>query len=152
MKKRALLQQQLDSKMQAFAGLQQVAPPPAGWIRAVRTAIGMSLQQLGNRLSVTRQSVQSIERREKEGTVTVKALREAAAALDMQLVYGFVPRDGSLDALINRRARELAEEIVLRASQTMKLEDQENTARRIEAAIRERAAQIRQEMPRSLWD
>jgi len=35
----------------------------------------------------------------------VKSLRETANALDMQLVYGLVPKDGSLDALIDRKAR-----------------------------------------------
>jgi len=30
----------------------------------------------------------------------------------MQLVYGFVPRDGSLDRLIEKRATELAKTIV----------------------------------------
>ena len=45
----------------------------------------------------------------------------------MQLVYGFVPNDGSLDALIEKRANELATQIVMRTSNTMKLEDQGNT-------------------------
>jgi hypothetical protein len=47
--------------------------------------------------------------------------------LDMQLVYGFVPNDGSLDALIEKRAKELATQIVMRTANTMKLEDQANS-------------------------
>jgi Zn-dependent peptidase ImmA (M78 family) len=70
----------------------------------------------------------------------------------MQLVYGFVPNDGSLDALIEKRANELATNIVLRTSTTMKLEDQGNTNKRIEKAIRERAEEIKNEMPKMLWD
>ena len=57
--------------------------------------------------------------------------------MDMQLVYGFVPNDGSLDALIERRANELATKIVLRTSNTMKLEDQGNSNKRIQKAIEE---------------
>ena len=34
--------------------------------------------------------------------------------MDMQLVYGFVPNDGTLDALIDRKAKELARQIVMR--------------------------------------
>ncbi|HET9058208.1 MAG TPA: mobile mystery protein A [Chitinophagaceae bacterium] len=152
MGKQKLQIQQLDSKMQAFAILQKMAPPPTGWIKAIRTAIGMSLKQLSNRLSITRQSVQEIEQREKDGSITIKSLREAAKALDMNLVYGFIPVDGSLEVLIERRAKELATQIVLRTSNSMRLEDQENSKQRIEKAIEERAAIIKNEMPKTLWD
>ena len=149
---RSLQIQQLNSKMLAFASLQKIAPPPTGWIKAIRNAIGMSMLQLGKRLSVTKQSVQDMESREKDGSVTIKALREVARVLDMQLVYGFVPNDGSLEELIDRKAKELAMLIVQRTSNTMKLEDQENSKQRIEKAIEERAAIIKNEMPKTLWD
>lgn len=152
MSKKSLQIQQLNSKMLAFASLQKVATPPTGWVKAIRNAIGMSMLQLGNRLSITKQSVQDIERREKDGSVTIKALREAAKALDMQLVYGFVPNDGTLEALIDRKAKELATHIVQRTSNTMKLEDQENSKQRIEKAIEERTTIIKHEMPKTLWD
>lgn len=152
MGKQSLYLQQLSSKMQAFSALQKITPPATGWLKAVRTALGMSAQQLGEKLSITRQGVQDIEKREKDGSVTIKSLREAANALDMKLVYGFVPEDGSLDTLIDRKAKELATQIVLRTSNTMKLEDQENTRERIEKAIEERAAEIKNEMPKALWN
>lgn len=152
MSKKSLQIQQLNSKMLAFASLQKVAPPPTGWIKAIRNAIGMSMLQLGKQLSITKQSVQDIERREKDGSITIKALREAARALDMQLVYGFVPNDGSLELLIERKAKELATQIVMRTNNTMKLEDQENTKQRIEKAIQERTTIIKTEMPKTLWD
>ena len=152
MGKKSLQIQQLNGKMLAYASVQKVVPPPTGWIKAIRNAIGMSLLQLGNRLSITKQSVQDIERREKDGSITIKALREAARALDMQLIYGFVPKDGSLELLIERKAKELATQIVMRTNNTMKLEDQENTKQRIEKAIQERTTIIKTEMPKTLWD
>jgi len=152
MSKRSLQIQQLNNKMLAFASLQKVAPPPTGWIKAIRNAIGMSMLQLGNRLSITKQSVQDMESRERDGSISIKALREAARALDMQLIYGFVPNDGSLEALIDRKAKELATQIVQRTSNSMKLEDQENSKQRIEKAIEERATIIKNEMPKTLWD
>jgi predicted DNA-binding mobile mystery protein A len=152
MSKKSLQLQQLNSKMLGFASLKQVAIPPTGWIKAIRTAIGMSMQQLGNRLNVSKQGILDIEKREKDGSITIKSLKEIARALDMQLVYGFVPNDGSLDALIEKRATELATKIVLRTSNTMKLEDQGNTNKRIEKAIKERAEEIKNEMPKILWD
>lgn len=152
MGKKSLHLQQLNSKMLGFATLKQVAIPPTGWIKAIRTAIGMSMQQLGNKLNVSKQGVLDIEKREKEGSITIKSLREIARAMDMQLVYGFVPNDGSLDALIEKRATELARQIVMRTANTMKLEDQANSKKRIETAIKERAAAIKHEMPKILWD
>ena len=152
MGKKSLQLQQLNSKMLGFATLKQVAIPPTGWIKAIRTAIGMSMQQLGNKLNVSKQGILDIEKREKDGSITIKSLKEIARALDMQLVYGFVPNDGSLDALIEKRATELATKIVLRTSNTMKLEDQGNTNKRIEKAIKERAEEIKNEMPKILWD
>jgi predicted DNA-binding mobile mystery protein A len=152
MYKKSLQIQQLNTKMLAYASLQKVVPPPTGWIKAIRNAIGMSMLQLGNRLSITKQSVQDIERREKDGSITIKALREAARALDMQLIYGFVPNDGSLELLIERKAKELATQIVMRTNNTMKLEDQENSKQRIEKAIHERTITIKNEMPKTLWD
>ncbi|MBK7909287.1 mobile mystery protein A [Candidatus Pollutiaquabacter sp.] len=152
MARRSLLLQQLDRKMEAYAPLKQSAILPGGWVRSIRTAVGMSLAQLGRKLTMTKQGALDIERREQDGTITLKSLQEAARAMDMQLVYGFVPQDGSLDALIERKAIELATKIVLRTSATMQLEDQGNSAARLEAAIRERAEEIKQEMPRYLWD
>lgn len=149
---KSLLLQQLNAKMQTFDELQNIAAPPTGWIKAIRLALGISAQQLANKLSVTRQAIQDIENREKDGTVTIKSLRETAKALDMQLVYVFIPVDGSLDQLINRKAKELATQIVMRTSNTMKLEDQENTKERIEKAIEERTVEIKNEMPKALWD
>lgn len=152
MRNKSLQLQQLNQKMLGFAALKQVAVPPSGWIKAIRTALGMSMQQLGNKLNVSRQGVMDMENREKDGSITIRSLREIARAMDMQLVYGFVPNEGSLDDLIEKRATELATQIVMRTANTMKLEDQANSEKRIEAAIEERAAVIKNEMPKILWD
>jgi hypothetical protein len=38
--------------MLGFASIIQVAIPPTGWIKAIRTALGMSMQQLDNKAFV----------------------------------------------------------------------------------------------------
>ena len=146
-----LVLQQLDKKMQPLQPLQGIMPA-AGWLSVIRKTLNMSLRQLGERLSVTPQSVRDLEKREAERTVTLKALTEAAAALDMVFVYGFIPKDGSLEKLIERKAYEKAREIVDRTSTTMKLEDQGNTKARLEQAVTELAEDIKREMPKTLWD
>jgi predicted DNA-binding mobile mystery protein A len=152
MKKRSLQLQQLNTKMQAYAELAGVVSPPTGWVRALRVALGMSMEQLGKKLGITKQSVLSVEKRERDGSITLKALSEVAAALDMKLVYGFAPKDGSLEAMIERKARERAREIVLRASHTMRLEEQENSVNRISNAIEEKTFLFKNELPKILWD
>jgi len=152
MGRQSLMIQQLNNKLLSLNTLKQIAVPASGWIRAIRTTLGMSMQQLGNKLSVTKQAVLDMERREKDGSITLKSLRELGRVLDMELVYGFVPKDGSLDALIEKKAIELASKIVLRTSTTMKLEDQENSKERIEKAIKERTEDIKNNMPKVLWD
>ncbi|MBL0912310.1 MAG: mobile mystery protein A [Bacteroidia bacterium] len=152
MSRKNLQIQQLNNKMVSFASVQQQAVPASGWVRTIRSALGMSMQQLGRKLSISKQSVQDIEKREQEGSITLRSLRETARALDMQLVYGFVPNGGSLDALIEQKARELATEIVLRSSHTMLLEGQENSEQRIRKAIEERTVLLKNEMPKILWD
>lgn len=152
MNKKKLQTEQLESRIKLFSPTSQLPNPPTGWVRAIRLALGMSLQQLANKLSITKQSVQEIEMREKEGAITLKMLRKTARALDMELVYGFIPKGGSLEKYIDTKARSLAEKIVSRTSNTMKLEDQGNTNQRIKKAIDERTAIIKQELPKALWD
>lgn len=152
MGKKSLMLQQLNGKLLSFAILSGTAIPPSGWIRAIRNTLGMSMQQLANKLSISKQAVLDIEKREADGSITIKSLRELGRVLDMELVYGFVPKDGSLEAMIEKKANELATKIVLRTSNTMKLEDQGNSKERIEKAISERTEEIKKEMPKILWD
>lgn len=152
MSKNKLLLEQLDRKLKSFSSAALVTSPPTGWIKAVRKSFGMTLQQLANKLSITKQSVQDLEKREKEGAITLKTLKDVANALDMKLVYGFVPKDGTLDNLLDRKARELAVSIVSKTSNTMKLEDQGNSQKRLKKAIEDRTTIIKNEMPKMLWD
>jgi predicted DNA-binding mobile mystery protein A len=147
-----LLTEQVDRKLQSFKGLEAIVIPPKGWINTVRAALKMSLRQLGNRLQISPQSVKEIEEREANGSLTINSLREAGLALNLKLVYGFVPMDGSIQKIIEKRAQELARDIISRTSQSMKLENQENREERLKKAIAIKASEIMDEMPRYLWD
>jgi hypothetical protein len=72
--------------------------------------------------------------------------------MNMKLVYALVPLDGSLEIMIEKRAREIAEQIVSRTAHSMKLEDQAVSYKRIDKSVKEMAAEIKNEMPRYLWD
>ena len=70
----------------------------------------------------------------------------------MKLIYGFIPEEESIEKMIEKQALEIAKDIVLRTSNTMQLEDQENSNARIEKAISNRAEDIKMKMPTYLWD
>ena len=112
----------------------------------------MSLKQLAKRLKVTSQNINQLELREKHGTISLNKMKEVADALEMKLIYSFIPKEGSLKKMIEKRAYEVAKEIVLRTSHSMSLEEQENLPERIEKAIKEKAEQIKNELPRYIWD
>ena len=107
---------------------------------------------MGDRLRISPQSVKEIEERETNGTITLNSLRDAANAIDMKLVYGFVSKHESLEQMIEKRAKELATEIVMRTHATMTLENQQNSKEHIEKAIAQKTAEIKFEMPKYLWD
>lgn len=143
---------QLSKKLEDYKVLQQTTRPINGWIKAIRTTLGMSLEQLANRLQVSKQNIQSMEKREQEMAITLKSLQEVAQAMDMQLVYALVPKDDSLTALIERKANELALNIVERTSQNMALENQQVNEAQAIYAVKKRKEAILQEMPKALWD
>lgn len=150
--KQKLMIEQLDAKLQLFKPLIKNPSPENGWIHAIRTSLKMSLRQFSDRLGISGNSAKSIEKREKEGAITLKSLDEAGRALNMKLVYGFVPMDGSIEKTIENKAKELALDIIKTTSNTMALEDQENTSERLQKAVGDKAKQLIYEMPRHLWD
>ena len=149
---KSLSLEQLDKKMQKIALIKTIQIPSKGWINTIRLTLNMSLKQLGKKLNITSQSVNEIESREADKKITLEKLNEVANALDLKFVYGFIPKDGSLSKMIEKRALEIAQQIVLKTSHTMALEDQQNNPKRINKAIKDRAQQIINEMPKYLWD
>lgn len=147
-----MILRQLDKKLQKFSDIQLVEVPQKGWINAVRSVLNMSLKQLGTRLGMTAQGIRDLEQREQEETITLKALRQAGESLNLKLVYGFIPLDGSLENMLDKQAEEIASKIITRTKITMKLEDQENSDERLKQALEEMKEQIKREVGKSLWD
>jgi predicted DNA-binding mobile mystery protein A len=150
--KRKLLIEQLDQKLKPFQKTEMVLVPDKGWIKTVRTALNMTMAQLGTKLKITRQGVRSIEESESKGSISINSLKEVGETLDLRFVYGFVPKDGTIDNLINSKAEKLAKKIVLRTNQNMKLENQGIGDEKINETIKDLANEIKREMRKSLWD
>ncbi|WP_421805050.1 mobile mystery protein A [Flagellimonas sp.] len=147
-----LLIEQLDEKLGPFHQAKAVMVPEKGWIHAIRTTLNMTMAQLGNKLSITRQGVKKMEDSEAHGTLTLNSLKEVAQALDMKLVYALVPKQDSINDLITKRAEELAQKIVLRTNQNMQLENQGIGNEKLNKTIKDLADELKRDMSKSLWD
>ncbi len=150
--KKKLIIKQLDKKLAYFAPTAKIPVPDKGWIHIIRTGLNMTMEQLGNKLHITKQGVKKIEMSEAKGSISINALKEVGNAMDMQFVYGFVPKDGTLKQLINKKAYLLANKIVLRTHQNMQLEDQAIDNAEVKEAIEDLAEDLAREIKKSLWD
>lgn len=150
--KRKLLIDQLDKKLSPFTEAGRIQMPDKGWIHLIRTTLNMTLEQLGKKLNITKQGALRIEKYEASGKISVNLLKEVGNALEMKLVYGFIPLNGSIEKYIDKEARRLAEKIVLRTNHNMLLEDQATSKKNVANSIEELARDLKQEMRKSLWD
>jgi len=115
---------QLDRALEPYRVAREVPRPSKGWIRTIRQALGISSGELARRLGTSRQLPLQMEKGEAEDRITLKSLRAAANALDCDLVYAFVPRAGSMQELIENRARAEAKDRVRAVEHSMALENQ----------------------------
>ena len=146
-----LMREQLQGSLSRYQSLRDGAAPPKGWIRAIRTALGMSGRQLGERMGVTKQRASDIERQELEGSVTIRTMRRCAEALDCVFVYGFVPKT-SLEDTVRSKAQQVAERRLAEASHTMALEDQALSREENRRILTEMVDDLVDTMPSGLWD
>ena len=150
--KKKLLIEQLDQKLANFKDAGMVLVPLKGWVNTIRTTLNMTRDQLGTKLDLTKGAIQKIEEREATGQITINKLKDVGNALNMKFVYGYIPKDGTIESLVNLKAEKLARKIVLRTNQNMKLEDQGIGDEKIAKTIKELANEIKREMKKSLWD
>jgi predicted DNA-binding mobile mystery protein A len=118
---RAVLRRQLDARLR---DLPRDQSPKGGWIRAIRTALGMTMQQLGKRLGMSSQGVAELESREANSSITLAKLQSAADALECDVLIALVPRV-PLDDMVQRQALLKAAQEHDRLVHTMRLENQE---------------------------
>ncbi len=118
-----LRQRQTDATLTRWREAALAARPPAGWIRSIRQALGMSSAALAQRLSITDSGLRKLEEAESQDAITLGTLRKVAAALDCELQYALVPRQ-RLAHTLQQRAAQVAQEQMQRVSHSMALEAQ----------------------------
>jgi len=115
---------QLTSSLAAFDQAKLQPRPQKGWLRALREALGLTLEQIGKSTHTTRQRIKAFENAEAQDRITLASLRRVAEAMDCELVYAIVPQSGTIKELAEKSAREEATKRVLAVEHTMALEDQ----------------------------
>jgi predicted DNA-binding mobile mystery protein A len=150
--KKPLMQKHLDELIQSYTAGNHSIKLSVGWIQYTRLALGMSLRQLAHRIGISASALTNFEKREQTEAITLATLKKAANAMDMELVYYFKPKSGSLKNTISIQAKKKAQEILIQSNQTMRLEgqdtDQDSQNQELERLTRELA----DNMPKSLWD
>jgi predicted DNA-binding mobile mystery protein A len=136
------------SDSRAFPRMKPTAVPRAGWVREIRTALGISQSQLAARAGVSRATVQQMERAEGRRRITLASLDRLAHAMGCQVAIAIVPKGGSLDDLRRRQANVRAEAILQE-----KIKDNKTPPRPNELAQRKErlAAKLLRGSPRKLW-
>ena len=114
---------QMDAVLQGTASHPLPPRPPAGWLRAIREALGMTSAVLADRLEITASGVRKLEHAEAIDAITLGTLRRVAEALDCDLQYALVPRRPLRDMRWTQAMR-LAQQWQQRAGRTMALEAQ----------------------------
>ncbi len=142
---------QLDDALKPFRKLSQSPPPPKGWAKAIREALGISVRQMSRRTGLSRTSISSAEAGEAKGTVQFDTLRRLADGLDCDLVYALVPRS-SLARMLEGQAKKKAAQVVGRVANSMELEAQGVPEEERHRQIRELAATLLRDRGRDFWD
>jgi len=116
----------MDKKTTTWLQMRVESKPPTGWLKAIRGALGISARQLAQIIGVDMSAIIRLEEREPDGKVTLEMLNRAAQAMDCKVIYAIVPQDhyDSLEAIIDKRARKAARDLLQKVEHTMRLEDQ----------------------------
>lgn len=142
--------EQLQASLGAYADLTKRQPPPRGWLKLIRQAMGLTERQQAERLGIAGSTLHKSEQSEADGRITLAQLRKLADGLDCQLVYALVPRR-PLSEVVHGRARAIALEEVSGVAHTMGLEDQRPGAERLRKQVERRTEELLRGRWSDLW-
>ena len=87
---------ELNDAAMAFHVARGTAKNVRGWLRTVRQLVGISATEAAGRIGVRTREIFRTESREERGVIELQTLRRAAESLGCELVYGLVPKEGTL--------------------------------------------------------
>jgi predicted DNA-binding mobile mystery protein A len=96
---REKLRRELDEALLPFRLARKGACGGAGWLKSVRQALGLPVDEVARRMGVRRWEVHRLEKAEKDSRIMLSSLRRAAKGLGCELVYALAPKEGTLKEL-----------------------------------------------------
>lgn len=145
-----LIREQLDSKLSTLKGFTAQGLKSIGWIKTIREALGMTSTNLASRVGVNQSRIIHMEKAESDGNIKISTMEKIADALDMDFVYGFVPRT-SLNEMVRQQAKKIALHKMERLDNTMRLELQELSSEEKERALKDMIDRILIDGPKDFW-
>jgi len=145
-----LVRKQLDDKLAPLKGFASLGLSHIGWIKTFREALGMTSSQLANWIGVNQSRISHMEQSETDGNIKISTMKKIAEALNMEFVYGFVPRT-SLNEMVREQARKIALQKMKRLDHTMRLELQELSDDEKESALKDMIDKILVDEPKNFW-
>ena len=146
-----LIRSQLNAKLMKVKSLLKLEIPSGGWVKAIRESLGMTLEELGNRVGLDKSRVSRIEQAETTGEIKISTLEKIAEGLEMTFVYGFAPKK-DLEDIVREQAKKIAIKRMNRIDHSMKLEDQELENKEKREVLNDLVDQILIEEPRNFWN
>ena len=141
---------QLDAALNRWRAAGLPARPAAGWLKAIREALGMTATHQAKTLGVNTSTVTRLEQSEADDTISLGSLRRAAEALGCELQYALVPKKPLAETLV-ARAIALARQQMAAISHSMALEAQATSPETVEAQTRALAESLLKGSRRALW-
>jgi predicted DNA-binding mobile mystery protein A len=108
---RECLRQEMDEALLPFRLVRKrKGKPKHGWLRGIREAVGIPVEELARRMGVCRWEIVRLEKSEESQRIMLSTLHRAAEGLGCELVYALVPKEGALEemAAAQTRVREMA--------------------------------------------
>jgi len=141
---------QIDAALGRWRAAELPPRPAAGWLKAIREALGMTATHQARTLGVTTSTVTRLENSEADDTISLGSLRRAAEALGCELQYALVPKQSLTDTL-EARATDIARQQMATISHSMALEAQATSPETLEAQTRALADSLLKGSRRALW-
>lgn len=142
---------QMDSLLKPLSGVVVPHPPPRGWLKAIREALGLTTRQFASRVGLANSTVVQAEKSEAAGTISIGLLRRLADALNCDVRYVLIPRTPlatQVSAQAERKARERLAPLV----HSMALEQQRAGNAFEEAQLRAIIDELLRGRRSRLWD
>lgn len=149
---RESLRRDLDERLLPFRLVRkEKAKQKRGWVRGIREATGLPVEELARRLGVCRFELLRLEKSEEGQRIQLSTLRRAAEGLGCELVYALVPKVGTLETLAAEQTRLREEALAKKRSELQAGKDvflnyigwPEVALRGMRAALRSQGCRVR---------